>query len=211
VVIVVDFGLDVDTYVARFSEFVFPRPPACPHCDSTRQLHGHGYYSRQVCDQERYLKIRVQRLLCPICKHTVSLLPSFCLNWRHYLADTIQQVLSRRFPVRGSWSQIQQHFAPSDLPCLSTIRDWVKGFSQASGVYLAHLVGQLARWQWGPGKLELALADIGAFSGRPEQLAAGVPHLLVWLQGQGWRGRGQEGWLSALWRWGSGARLGRLV
>jgi hypothetical protein len=211
VTIVVDFGLDVDAYVARFSELVFPLPATCPHCDAARQLHGHGNYSRQVCDQERCLQILIKRLLCPICKRTVSLLPSFCLNWRHYLADTIEQVLSLRFTVRGSWSQIQQHFAPSDLPCLSTIRDWVKAFGQASEVYLAPLVGQLARWQLGPGKLELALADMGVCSGRSEQLVAAVPHLLVWLQGQGWRVRGQEGWLSALWRWGSAGRLGRLV
>ncbi len=217
--IVVDFGLDVHAYSAQFSQLTFPRPDTCPHCSAPGSLWGHGSYVRKVCDHQQELAIRVKRLLCSVCRHTVSLLPCFCLPFRHYQAASIQSVLSLRFGAAASWSAIRQRFAPSDLPVLSTCRAWVQAFAEASERYVSHLLRQLAQWQLGPGKLELAVGDIAAAGSKPQQLLAAVPHLAAWLRERGgsgaegnWgRANDQRGWLSLLNRWGSRAKLGKLL
>jgi hypothetical protein len=231
--IVFDCGLDVQTYRTQFHQLSFPRPTTCPHCAATGQLHGHGSYLRHVCDHLEVVPIRVKRLRCAACRRTTSLLPSFCLPWRHYLATTIQRVLTSRFALGHSWRTIRQRFIPSDLPTFTTCRQWVQAFRAASASYVGHLLRQLAHWPWEPGKLELAIADMAAVTTTPQQLLAAVPHLVVWLVERGlhrvenkeansprWRGtsprlcetqRASEGWLSILCRWGNVARLGRLV
>lgn len=211
-VIVVDCGADVQTYATQFAQLTFPRPSTCPRCAAAGSLWGHGSYARQVCDHEQVFAIRIKRLLCTACQHTVSLLPSFCLPFRHYQTACIQRVLSLRFGADYSWRAIGQHFNPSDLPTQTTCREWVWAFATASERYLGHLLPQLARWQWAPGKLELALADMVAAPSRPQRLVAAVPHLVAWLHERGVGvGEGLRRWLALLWQWGNGARLGRLV
>ncbi len=210
--IVVDPGLDVHAYCARFSQLVFPRPNACPHCTAVNSLWGHGSYSRKACDHLQAIVIRVKRFLCSACRHTLSLLPCFCLPFRHYQVATIQSVLSLRFEVEASWAAIRQRFAPAELPVLTTCRAWVQAFSDNSEPYLAHLLRQLAQWQLAPGKLELAVATIASAGSKPKQLLAAVPHLAAWLGQYEWGGtESKQGWLATLNRWGNQTRIGKLV
>lgn len=210
-VIVADFGSDVQRYQSEFCQLTIS-PPRCPHCSAAKGLVGHGSYRRTACDESQSFVILVKRFLCPLCRHTVSLLPSFCLPHRHYLASTIQTVLSLRFQAGSSWQTIGQRFLPSELPALSSCREWTVRFAGASEVYLNALLHQLATWQLAPGKLELALADIADFPKGPCQLVAAVPHLVAWLGDNGMRiVEGGKRWLSTLWQWGHGVKLGRLV
>ncbi|MBI4333544.1 MAG: hypothetical protein HY673_19955 [Chloroflexi bacterium] len=211
-VIVADFGSDVQTYCSEFPKLIFSKPKTCPNCAAARKLIGHGSYARHVCDHQQVFSIRVKRLFCTTCRRTISLLPSFCLSYRHYLTLVIQSVLSLRIQHNSSWNTIRQGFLPSDLPALSTCREWMSAFSQASGKYLQELLQQMSAWQLAPGKLELLIAELSVFSSQAQQLVAAVPHLVVWLRDSGLNlPNGSAKWLRTLWQWGHGAKLGRLV
>ena len=211
-VIVTHFDLDVQTYASQFSNLTFAKPRLCPNCSAVEGFVGHGSYSRHVCDHQEALLILVKRLLCKICRHTVSLLPSFCLPYRHYLTSVIQKVLSLRVQETRSWNQVLRSFQPYDLPARSTCREWTAAFSQASISYLSHLLKQLADWQLAPGKLELAIADISALPTAPKQLLAAVPHLIAWLRDSGLDLPPRpKGWLETLWQWGHAVKLARPV
>jgi hypothetical protein len=212
-VIVADLGSDVQMYARQFSEIVFPRPENCPNCGQPGELVGHGSYPRHPCNPERTrLIIRVKRFFCLVCHRTVSILPSFCLPHRHYLAATIQIVLDLRYRSASSWQNIRQRFHPNDLPSQTTCREWVAAFGRRSPLYLAHLQRQLASWQLAPGRIEMALDDIAAQPSVPCQLLAAVPHLAAWLKERGIGPVNEPTkWLPTLVRWGYGASIGRLV
>lgn len=211
-VIVVDCGDDVQRYAEDFPALAFPRPPVCPRCATSGHLVGHGSYPRTVTDPTRAIAIRVKRLLCTVCRHTLSLLPTFCLPFRHYQTATIQTVLSVRLTAAGSWTAVQRRFFPADLPTRTTCREWVGAFVRASGRYRAHLLRSLATWPARSGPVEVALTDLAGASGPPAQLIAAVPHLLSWLGDAGVQTtEASRSWLATLWQWGSGAKLGRLV
>jgi len=211
-VIVVDCGDDVQHYARTFATRPLPRPASCPGCAAVGHLIGHGSYPRTVAAPTHAIAIRVPRLLCTACRHTVSLLPSFCLPWRHYASGTVQTVLTLRCEAKASWSRIAARFAPADLPTRTTCREWVGAFTDASAGYLPALLRQLAQ---GPGRasaIEVALADLAAHADPPAQLVAAVPHLLVALRAAGVTVAGGSGrWLGTLWQWGSGRKLGGLV
>src|SRR3990170_1617307 len=105
-IILAAFGPDVQLYQRQFGQLVFPRPKTCPRCDAADHLIGHGSYPRSVCDHNEALAIRVKRFLCTMCRHTISLLPSFCVPYRHYLAGVIQRVLDLRFQKQPSWATL---------------------------------------------------------------------------------------------------------
>ena len=210
--IVTDFDLDVQTYAREFPNLTFPRPHLCPHCSAAEKLVGHGTYQRRVCSHMKAILILIKRLLCSICRHTVSLLPSFCLPHRQYHTAVIQKVLSLRIEKASSWREVDRSFLPYDLPTRSTCREWTATFSRASVTYLSHLLKQLADWQLAPGKLELAMADISVTGSAPGQLLSAVPHLVAWMRYSGFDlPLGTKSWLGTLWRWGLGVKLGRLV
>lgn len=199
-------------YSSEFRNLTFPLPKTCPNCTAVEKLIGHGSYQRRVCDQEQAFLILVKRLFCKICRHTVSLLPSFCLPHRRYHTSVIERVLSLRIELISSWSAVRQSFLPYDLPSVSTCREWTATFSQASDSYLSQLLKQLADWQLAPGKLELALADLSTLPTAPKQLLTAVPHLVAWLRHSGFDlPQGTKSWLQTLWQWGHGVKLGRLV
>lgn len=211
-IILADFGADVQHYQRQFPQLVYPRPNTCPQCAACDHLIGHGSYPHHVCDHNQALAIRVKRLLCKVCRHTVALLPSFCLPHRHYLAAIIQRVLALHYQQKGSWAAIRRHFAPAELPALSTCRAWVNAFGRVAEHALATLLQQLATWQQQPGKLELLLAELGALAKGPAQLIAAVPHLVAWLHERGFAlSEGAGRWLPLLSRWGQAVKLGRLV
>jgi hypothetical protein len=211
-VIVLDWDDDVQRYLAEFGDLVFPQPSVCPQCTTPGRVIGHGSYGRTVTEPSRTIPIRVKRLLCTACRHTLSLLPSFCLPWRHYATATIQAVLHLRVAAQTSWRAIGTRFAPADLPTRTTCREWVAAFTEASRSYLPAFVRQLARWPVGAIPLEVVLADLATVPPGPAQLIAAVPHLVAWLGDHGVAvGSGRRGWLAAVWQWGNGATFGRLI
>lgn len=212
VIIVVNFGEDVQQYAAEFAQLAFPRPSLCPGCATDGPVVGHGSYPRTVTDPTRAVAIRVKRLLCTACRHTIALLPSFCLPFRHYQSATIQTVLTARVLGPTSWNAIARRFAPADLPSPTSCREWVAAFGHASMHYLPHLVAQLARWSARSSALEVILADLARVATPPGQLIAAVPHLVAWLGEVGVPVAGRPAnWLATLGAWGNGVKLGRLV
>jgi len=211
-VIVVDDGDDVQHYAATFATRPLLRPPSCPACSAVGHLIGHGSYPRTVAQPTQALPIRIQRLLCTACHHTLSLLPTFCVPFRHYASATIQTVLTLRVEAHVSWSRIGARFLPADLPTRTTCREWVGAFAHASTHYRPALLRQLAQWPRLASALEVTLADLGSQPDPPTQLVAAVPHLLVGLREAGVPiAQGSERWLGTLWQWGNGRKLGRLV
>ncbi len=211
-VIVVDLGDDVQHYVQTFATRPLPRPSSCPGCLAVGHLIGHGTYPRTVAQPTQTIPIRIQRLLCTACHHTLSLLPTFCLPFRHYASATIQTVLSLRTEVHASWTRIGQHFLPADLPTRTTCREWVDAFAGASARYLSTLLCHLATWSRHSSAIEVALADLGERPDVSAQLVAAVPHLLAELREAGVGiVEGSRRWLATLWQWGQERKLGRLV
>lgn len=212
VLIVAEFGPDVQVYAREFAHLTIPRPRYCPHCEALDRLVGHGSYCRNAVDPEHSIPIRIKRFFCPVCHKTVSVLPTFCLPWRHYQSATIQSVLGLRFVAQGSWSVIRRRFWPSDLPTLTTCREWVDAFVRHATVYLRQLLGQLARWQLAPGKLEVAIEELASAANPLRQIVTAVPHLLAFLRDSGVEvASGATRWLATLWQWGHSQKLGRLV
>jgi hypothetical protein len=212
VIIVVNFGEDVEQYAEKFAQIAFPRPAVCPGCVTPGRIVGHGSYPRTVTDLIRTLAIWVKRFFCTACRHTIALLPSFCLPFRHYQSATIQTVLSVRTIGECSWRAIARRLEPADLPSRTTCREWVDGFGRASARYLPHLVEQLARWSVRSSALEVIIADLARFATRSAQLIVAVPHLVAWLGDVGVPVAADgRSWLATLGQWGNGAKLGRLV
>jgi hypothetical protein len=212
VVIVAEFGPSVQDYAREFAHLTIPRPRCCPHCEALDRLIGHGSYPRNAVDPLHSTPIRVKRFLCEACRKTVSVLPTFCLPWRHYQTAIIQTVLDLRLAAQASWATIRRRFLPSDLPTQTTCREWVGAFAQHSQAYLQHLVRQLARWQLAPGKLEVAVEEVASVSKAPQQVVAAVPHLVAFLRDHGVSvASGSGRWLATPWQWGHSQKLGRLI
>jgi hypothetical protein len=212
VLIVAEFGPDVQDYARQFAQLTIPRPKHCPHCEASDRLVGHGSYPRTAVDHLQAVPIRVKRFLCGACRKTVSVLPTFCLPWRHYQSATIQTVLGLRFSGEASWSAIRYRFLPFDLPTRTTCREWVKAFAQRSATYLPYLVRQLAHWQLTPGKLEVAVEELARLAEAARQLVVAVAHLVAFLRDYGVEvASGTSRWLATLWQWGHSQKLGRLV
>jgi Domain of unknown function (DUF6431) len=103
-VIVMEFGPDVQSYGAHYEARSFPRPAVCPHCQVSGTLIGHGFYERQPTDGQHDYRIQIKRWYCTACHVTTSLLPSFLLRFRHYLLSVIQSVVVARFEQHASWT-----------------------------------------------------------------------------------------------------------
>ncbi len=212
VFIVAEFGPDVQHYARQFAHLTMPRPKTCPRCEALDRLVGHGSYPRAALDHRQAIPIRVKRFLCGACRKPISILPTFCLPWRHYQAATIQRVLDLHILGQASWSAIGRSFLPSDLPTSTTCREWVGAFAQHCEAYLQRLVQQLARWQLAPGKIEVAVEALASMAKAPQQLVAAVPHLVAFLRDNGVDvAEGASRWLATLWQWGHSQKLGRLV
>lgn len=215
VIIVADFGPDVQHYAHDFPHLTVPKFKSCPHCTTPNRLVGHGSYPRSVINHLQVVAIRVKRFLCSQCHKTVSILPSFCLPWRHYQTSTIQTVLDLRFLAHSSWSAIRRHFEPSDVPTSTTCREWVATFTRHSHSYLDHFLQQVSRWHLAPGKIKLTVEELAKQSSVPQQLVAAVPHLVAFLHDNGVNigtiGTGNIRWLPTLSQWGQALDIGRLV
>ena len=112
------------------------RPTHCVCCgqaarnaDGTLQLVGHGMYSRQVrgLTGMGWITVWIQRFLCMVCGHTISLLPDWLHPWRWYAGPVIIEALYRHCILRESAASIGTRFGrPEDAMEWRSLRRWRK-------------------------------------------------------------------------------------
>ena len=101
-----DFGLTPSEYASGDVEY--PVISRCPMCGAEKRLIGHGYYFRSaVLRLYDHLRLKIKRLLCTLCRKTLSLLPWFVLPQFQYGLQFIIDSLLRRAPTYRQL--LQQH------------------------------------------------------------------------------------------------------
>lgn len=211
-VIVTDFRCPVHTYVAGGKPLVVERPSSCPHCHATDVMIGHGFYLRKALDQTQVYLIWIKRWYCKACHRTLSVLPSFLLQFRHYVLIVIQQVVLARYEQNDSWTQVQQHCAPDQAPSARTIGRWCRSFAEQAGRWLAEVQHTLAEHDMASPLLD-PLGEAAVPQDAPRALLQAAIHMLAWAKTQ-WAALATYGLndrLRFLWQWGFAQGLGRLL
>ena len=91
-------------------------------CSCGGNLHKHGKRKRHVIEQGEKVWYFVQRLHCPACRKTFTLLPGNMMPNKHYAAPEIEQVLKK---------QEDPEEPPHNCEAKeSTLRRWLREFSQ---------------------------------------------------------------------------------
>ena len=211
-VIVTDFGCFVHEYVERFGQLVFPRPARCPHCHVLEALIGHGFYWRKALSPTQVYVLRIKRWYCKACQRTISLLPSFLLQFRHYLLDVIQFVVITRYEDAASWTRVAQHCAADGAPSSRTIRRGCDSLAEHASVWWAAVQQTLAQQDAASPLLDPLGESTGPHDA-PRALLQAALHLLAWAKTR-WAKVVHYGLADRfrfLWHWGAGRGLGRLV
>jgi transposase-like protein len=211
-VIVTEFRCLVHEYVDHFSQLVFPRPEVCPQCHAVNVFIGHGFYLRKPLSPTQVYPIRIKRWLCKACQHTLSLLPSFLLRYRHYLLDVIQVVVVTRFEDGASWTQVAQRCTVEGLPSPRTIRRWCVSFTAHAPTWWSAIQHTLAQ-QDASSPLLNPLGENTGPREAPRALLQAALYLLAWAKTR-WAEVGDYGLsdrLRFLWHWGASQGLGRLI
>ena len=211
-VIVTDFGCLVHEYVECFGQLVFPRPDRCPHCHVLDVLIGHGFYLRKALGQTQVYMLRIKRWYCKACQRTVSVLPSFLLQFRHYLLDVIQSVVVARFEDAASWAQVARRCAVDGAPSSRTIRRWCDSLAEHASVWWAAVQQTLAEQDAASPLLD-PLGESAGPHDAPRALLQAALHVLAWAKTR-WPELANYGLadrLRFLWHWGAGRGLGRLI
>ena len=209
---VTEFHCLVQEYVARFTELIFPRPTVCPDCHAVDVFIGHGFYLRKPVSSTQVHRLWIKRWYCKACHHTLSLLPSFLLRFRHYLLEVIQSVVVARFEDNASWTQVSLRCAVEGLPSPRTIRRWCVSFAAHAPAWWAAVQQTLALHD----ASSPALDPLGETAGpreAPRALLHAALHLLAWAKTR-WaevRDYGRNDRLRFLWHWGASQGLGRLI
>jgi hypothetical protein len=173
---------------------------------------GHGYYHRKPKDKWRAYSVWIKRWKCQACGRTCSCLPDFLLAHRHYLVESIQEVLSERVERKKSWAEVEAGCAEEGTPALRTMQRWEASFAGQASRWLGSVQETLAVQD--PGSAWLEVHGEAPKADSPAQaLFQAALHLLAWaktqwaqLAGYGWNDR-----LRFLWLWGANRGLGRLV
>jgi hypothetical protein len=210
-VIVIEFGSVVE-YLDHFWQLDFLRPAECPHCHAVHLFIGHGFYLRQPLTPTQVYVVWIKRWLCKACRHTVSLLPSFVLRYRHYLLAVIQSVVIARFEDGVSWTQVVRGCTVEGAPSSRTARRWCVSFAAQAPAWWAAVQQTLAHHDAGSPALDPLGANTGLHDA-PRALLQAALHLLAWAKTH-WSEVGDYGLadrLRFLWHWGAGQGLGRLI
>jgi len=211
-VIVTEFHCLVHEYVTHFTQLVFPRPTVCPGCHAADVFIGHGFYLRQPVSPTQVYQMSVKRWYCKACHHTLSLLPSFLLRFRHYLLDVIQTVVVTRFEDEASWTQVSRRCTVNGLPSARTIRRWCVSFAAHASVWWSAVQEHLARHDASASVLD-PLGEMAGPRDAPRALLHAALPLLAWAKTR-WTNLTDYGWndrVRFLWHWGASQGLGRLI
>ena len=95
--VMVDVEMSPKEYAERYEEIEWPVLEVCPVCRAHARLQGHGWYGRNALpSRETELVVMIHRLLCPVCRRTVSLLPSFLLPcFQHTARFVVESLLGK--------------------------------------------------------------------------------------------------------------------
>lgn len=89
---VVDSPDSVKGYVARFARVLPSASQDCPCCGG--RLIGHGRRWRWVVSIEGVFWIPIQRMICRVCRRTVSLLPGILYAFRQCTRGLVARIKS---------------------------------------------------------------------------------------------------------------------
>lgn len=96
----------ISEYIRQGRNYDFPDPPLCRchnrKCNKIVQFKKHGFYERYFVCSFYEGKIVVRRYICPLCGHTISFLPSFCLPRFIHAMEHIFEYTYRAFCRRGT-------------------------------------------------------------------------------------------------------------
>jgi len=97
-IILHDFGIDLEEYATRGKTNHFPLLDACPNCGSMAHgnIHRNGFYWRYGITEAITVKIPICRLKCLQCKVSFSILPDFLIPYFQHTVHTIIARISRR-------------------------------------------------------------------------------------------------------------------
>lgn len=86
-----NFKMSIKEYVKDTKNMVFPELYGCPNpeCPNEGRMSHHGFYERNAIGLNGFYRISVHRYICPICKKTFSLLPSFLLPYYQYTLSVL--------------------------------------------------------------------------------------------------------------------------
>ena len=210
-VIVIEFGGLVHEYVARFPQLEFP-PEECPHCHAVQLFISHGFYLRKALSPTRVYLVYIKRWYCKSCHHTLSLLPSCLLRFRHYLLEVIESVIVTRFEDGASWHRVSQRCTVEGAPAPRTLRRWSVSFAAHAPAWLGPVLETLARHDASSPLLD-PLGENAGPREAPRALLQAAVHFLAWAKTR-WSEVANYGLadrLRFLWHWGAGQGLGRLI
>jgi hypothetical protein len=210
--IVTDFGGDVHAYLDQFEQLNFPRPAVCPHCQAAGRMIGHGFYPRKALDVAQVYGLLLKRWLCDACHHTVTLLPSFLLRFRHYLLTVIASVVITRFEDSATWGQVAQRCTVNEAPSPRTIGRWCDAFADHAAVWWTAVQQTLAEHDAGSPVLD-PLGESAGPRDTPRALLHAALHLLAWAKTR-WTELADYGLKDRfrfLWHWGASHGLERLI
>jgi len=92
-----DFQVSQGEYLKLSRNNRFPVLESCPNCNAVKVLHRHGFYIRNLVDNEGVKKLYVIRYFCTCCKQTISILPTFLHPRFQYTPGYIQEILETIF------------------------------------------------------------------------------------------------------------------
>lgn len=95
-----DFGILIDDYAVRGTKNNFPEIERCPHCKGQTRLARHSFYWRNAITAAKQYRLPICRLICPSCRKTFSLLPSFLLPYFQHTVDVILEKLHNSLMYR---------------------------------------------------------------------------------------------------------------
>ncbi len=211
-VIVIELHGSIQTYLALDLAIRCLRPTTCPDCGADHSFIGHGFYLRKPLDAQQAYLIRIKRWYCTACHHTLSLLPSFLLRFRHYLLEVIQAVVVARYEEAASWRQVATHCASHGAPSPRTMKRWCQSFATQAPAWWMAIEQTLAQHDPVTPWLDALGQNAGPLD-PPRALLAASLHLLAWAKTQYAQvaAYGLTDRLRFLWHWGHARGLARLV
>lgn len=130
------FHENIHEYAQKGKNFTYIPVRGCRACGYQKDLHRHGYYSRTVYTHTSVYTIYILRVICPCCRQTYSLIPSFLIPYRrfslHLIIDTLRLLGFHQLSltqVAQHWDSINKELFPT-IPGLSRLkRRFILSFS----------------------------------------------------------------------------------
>lgn len=97
----------------------------CRSCGYEGMLHRHGHYDRNVVTLTQHFVISIQRLLCPCCGKTYSLLPSFLIPYFIYTFDVVIFCLYCIYSLKKKSNYVCSILHDCNKQCFMSIKQYV--------------------------------------------------------------------------------------